>query len=513
MYSTILSGAVQGVDACMVQVEVDVAKGLPSFSMVGSLCGEVRESKERVWAALKNVGLTIPPMRITVNLSPADLRKEGTAFDLPIAIGLLEALAYFPEENAKGVLFLGELGLNGEVRKVQGVLPIVRAAQKAGINVCFIPEENAGEGGLIPQMQVHGIRHISEAILLLQAQREEWESLNPCVSVDVEGLFLKTNEENRPDFSQVSGQHMAKRAALIAAAGFHNLLMTGPPGAGKSMIAKRIPEILPPLTVEEGLEVTSIYSVAGKLGMDSLITKRPFQSPHHTVSCAALVGGGMVPKPGLLSLSHRGVLFLDELTEFSKKALESMRQPIEDRKIQLVRVNGNIEYPADFMLVCAMNPCPCGFYPDRNKCRCSEPEIRRYLTKISGPILDRIDLCVELQPVDITTFHEKDEGMAAEQMRKKVEKARKMQTERYQNTCYRFNADVEVADMDRFCYLGEDEKKCMETLYREIQFSARSYHRIRRVARTIADLEESEQIRTEHLLEAAMFRPNKDYWK
>lgn len=512
MYSTIISGALRGMHAYLVGVEVDIAPGLPGFSMVGSLSGEVRESKERVQVALKNAGLDIPPTHITVNLSPADCRKEGTAFDLPIAVGMLEAMGYFPQEATKDTLFLGELGLNGEIRKVRGVLPIVREAAKAGVKQCIVPGENALEGAVIPGIAVRGVNEIRELLRFLQ-ERKKGEEILPQVIVDTEQLFAEKRDECQYDFAEVSGQESARRAAEIAAAGFHNLLMVGPPGAGKSMIAKRIPGIMPPLSLEESLEVTSVLSIAGLLGeREALITDRPFQNPHHTISATALTGGSSVPKPGIISLSHRGVLFLDELPEFPRYILDSMRQPLEERRVHIARVGGNVTYPADFMLVCAMNPCPCGYYPNLNRCRCTSTQVQKYMGKISGPLLDRIDLCVELQPVEITNLHSKTKGESSADIRERVMKARKWQEERFGGTDKRFNGDMDISDIEKYCPLGKEEKRYMEQLYTSLKLSARAYHRILKVARTIADLSGEERIGTEHLLEAACFRPTQELW-
>lgn len=514
MYSAIYAGALSGVSAYLVRVEVDIDRGLPAFSMVGSLGSEVRESRERVTVALKNVGLNLPPNHITVNLSPGDRRKEGTAFDLPIAVGMLETLGYVKPGAAEGILFLGELGLDGEIRKARGVLPIVREAAGRGVKQCIVPRANAREGAVIPGITVRGAENMRQVLaFLLSEEQEERESLLPAVQIDAEALFAEKEEEAFPDFSEVSGQESARRAAEIAAAGFHNLLMVGPPGAGKSMIAKRIPGILPPLTLEESLEVTSVASVAGLLGEgDSLVTQRPFQSPHHSISQAALVGGSSIPRPGMISLAHRGVLFLDELPEFQRIALDSLRQPLEERQVAISRIGGTVVYPSDFMLVCAMNPCPCGFYPDKNRCRCAEGKVKQYMGRVSGPILDRIDLCAQLQPVEVASLRGGEKSESSADIRKRVLRARERQRERFAGTALRFNADIETASMETYCRLGAEEQRTMEQLYQSLQLSARAYHRILKVARTIADLEGAAEIGTEHLLEAAFYRPSSEVW-
>ena len=355
MFCKIISGGVVGVGACLIGVEVDMDRGLPTFALVGSLSGEVRESRERVSVALKNSGFGIPPARLTVNLAPADVHKEGTAFDLPIAVGILQDMSYFGENATENILFLGELGLNGELKKVRGVLPIVQAAVAAGVEQCIVPVANAAEGAVIPGIKVRGAENIAQVLAFLQQDNpKEREKIMPEVTVDIHAL-LRDSVDETEDFAQVKGQEMARRAAEIAAAGFHNLLMTGPPGAGKSMIAGRIPGILPPLTLQESLEVTGIYSVAGLLEEgQALVTKRPFQHPHHTITRAALAGGSLRPRPGLISLSHRGILFMDELPEFGRNVIDSMRQPLEEHRVQLAKAGGNLSYPADFMLVCAM---------------------------------------------------------------------------------------------------------------------------------------------------------------
>lgn len=515
MYSTVISGALQGVSAYLVSVETDVAQGLPGFSMVGSLSGEVKESRERVSVALKNAGLNLPPKRITVNLSPADRKKEGSAFDLPIAVGILEAMDYFEAGATEGILFLGELGLDGEIKKVRGVLPIVREAAEKGISQCIVPGANAVEGAVIPGIQVRGAAHIREVFAFLsERDPRKREEILPREWVDTDDLFQDSGAGETADFEEVCGQETAKRAAEIAAAGFHNLLMVGPPGAGKSMIAGRIPGILPPLTLEESLEVTSVASVAGMLEEGKpLVKMRPFRSPHHTISQAALIGGCSNPRPGMISLAHRGVLFLDELPEFQRSALDSLRQPLEEREVAIARAGGNVNYPSDFMLVCAMNPCPCGYYPDRNRCRCTESQIKKYMGRVSGPILDRIDLCVELQAVDISGLNRKKKSESSGDIRTRVMRAREIQTRRFEGTDCRFNADIRGADIDRYCPLGREEQEFMEQMYHSLKLSARAYHRILKVARTVADLAGEEKLSRTHLLEASFYRPSPDYWR
>jgi len=511
MYSTVTTGALNGICAYMVCVEVDMAPGLPCFNMVGSLNGEVRESKERVWVALKNSEISISPMRITVNLSPADCKKEGTAFDLPIAVGMLQALGFFPPNALEGTLLLGELGLDGEVRNVRGVLPIVREAAQCGIRQCIVPYGNAMEGAVIPNVTVRGAHNLKEVLEFLKSPNKLRDTVLPPVCIRAEDSFAKAETLWEEDFIDVNGQESAKRAAQIAAAGFHNLLMVGPPGAGKSMIAKRMPGIMPPLTLEESLEVTSIRSVAGLLGDgQSLIASRPFQAPHHTIPVHAMIGGCAIPRPGMISLAHRGVLFLDEMPEFSPNVINSMRQPLEERCVTISRIGTSVTYPADFVLVGAMNPCPCGYYPDLNRCRCTETQIKRYQNRISGPVIDRMDLTVWLNPMELGAMQRKHTGESSKAIRKKVDRARQMQRERFGGEYRRFNGDMTVAEVETFCVLGKEEQAVMEQLYKKFQLSARGYHRLLRVARTIADLEGAKAIRSEHLLEAACYRPT---WK
>ena len=502
MLAKIHSAAVLGLEAEPVVVEVDIGQGMVTLTLVGLPDAAVRESSERVRAAIRNSGFKFPySKRIVINLAPADLRKEGPAYDLPIAIGVMAASDQIPHERLEHALIMGELSLDGSVRHVRGVLPVADMARHLGIETLYVPAVDAAEAALIPELQVFPV----ESLAALVAHLRGLESIEPLTS-DVTSLSVPPPPVT--DFSEIRGQEHAKRALEVAAAGSHNLLMVGPPGAGKTLMARALPGILPSMTLDEALEVTRIYSVSDMLPPDTpLIRTRPFRAPHHTISNAGLVGGGQWPRPGEISLAHHGVLFLDEMPEFSQRVLEVLRQPLEDKTVTISRAQGAVTFPANFMLVAALNPCPCGYYGDPERaCTCSLGMIQRYRKRISGPLLDRIDINIEVPRVPYEKLSQMREGEPSAAIRARVEAARARQNARFQGTGIRCNADMGPADIRRFCVLSPEGQSLMRTAMRQMHLSARAYHRVLKVSRTIADLEGSDTVQTHHLAEALQYR-------
>lgn len=510
MYSKTFSAAVHGIEGQIVNVEADVCDGLPLFSMVGYLGSEVKEAKERVKIALKNQGYRLPPKHITINLSPADMRKEGTAFDLSIAIAILSALGFIPNQELQDTLFMGELSLDGNLCKVNGILPIVYKAKEEGFRRCILPDINAKEGAVVEGIEVFGAKNLFEIVESFCGRKKLI-----AVKVDVNEIYRSKRTAQTLDFEDIIGQDNLKRAVEVAVSGRHHLLIIGPPGVGKTMIAKRIPSIMPELSFEESMEITKVYSITGLLGKDNfMITKRPFRAPHHTITPNAMVGGGIYPRAGEVSLATGGVLFLDELTEFGKNTVELLRQPLEDKKITISRLHGNYEYPADFMMVGAMNPCKCGYYPDRSKCNCAASDVKRYLDKLSGPLMDRMDICAEAISMDYQEMERNKKGESSKIIRKRIKEVRNIQTKRYKDNPIYFNGNLPSHLVERYCCISEEGKELIASAFEKETLSVRAYHKILKVARTIADLENSETILPKHLAESIFYRVNdKKFWE
>lgn len=500
MHTTVLSATTIGTKAYVVEVEVDVAFGLVQFYIVGLPDTAIKESSKRILAALKNSGCAIPAKKITVNLAPADLKKEGTNFDLPIALGILIATEQLEvsQEFLKETLVLGELSLDGSVRFIKGALAIAYDAHAMGKKYMIVPAQNAQEAALIKGINVIGIHHITELIAYIRKEKP----IQPTVG------FLPAVKPNYDlDFSQVKGQQIAKRALQISAAGRHNVLFIGSPGAGKTMLAKRLPTIMPPLSFQEMIETSKIYSICGKLIDQPLITKRPFRAPHHTTSQAGLIGGGSYPQPGEISLAHNGILFLDELTEFNRQTLETLRQPLESKEVHIARVNQSVHFPAGFLLIAALNPCPCGFLGDKKReCVCSKVTIARYLNKLSGPLLDRIDLQVQVHNVTYETIQDSNmTHTSSAELYSGVERATVIQQVRFQSSD-KFNSGMQAHEIDRFCVLSDDAQKIVKQAFEKLSLSMRGYHKIIKIARTIADIEGVDIITGVHVQEAIMYR-------
>lgn len=507
MFSSVYGAYVYGIQAHIIRIEADVSDGLPLFGIVGHLDPAVKEARERVRVALKSLSVSLPAKRITVNLSPADLRKEGTSFDLAIAVSLLVSFGMLFFDRPEKCMFIGELGLDGSIRPVKGVLAMILEARKRGITHFYVPSANEKEGGFLEDIKVYGVSSLLEVLQILRG-----ENTKEPVHIELENFRKSEERADRPDFFDICGMETPKRAAEIAVSGRHNLLLIGPAGSGKTMLARRMPGILPEPDVEECLELTKIYSACGLLPKgQSVVTRRPFRAPHHSATAVTLTGGGRVPMPGEITLASGGILFLDELPEFSRQSLEALREPLEDRRVLVARLGYSYEYPADCLFVAAMNPCRCGFYPDNRKCRCTTQEIRQYLEKISEPLLDRLDLCVE---TGMPEFHLYEGGAeTSEQIRARVEQTTQIQKQRYRKEKFSYNAELDERAIKKYCKIGKTEQEYLESFFEREDCSARRLSRIIKVARTIADMDGKEKIEEKHITEAVRFRSiSRKYW-
>lgn len=504
--------AITGIDVLPVIVETDICNGLPSFDMVGLLASDIKESRERVRTAIKNSGFMIPPKRITINFSPANIRKTGTYYDLPVAISILIALGFIQCDVADK-MFVGELSLDGNVVSVNGVLPIVLCAMELGIKQCFVPLDNVGECDFLKDIQVIGVENLNQLVMFLNCKNTEETagilSFYEADNVDRhghQGEHIKhIKGGSKYDFRNIKGQLQARRGAEIAAAGMHNMLMVGPPGTGKSILAKTMSSILPDMKLEEQIEISRIQSIAGLLN-GSLAMQRPFRSPHYTATVSAMTGGGVNPRPGEITLAHGGVLYLDEFPEFSRNVIETLRQPMEDGNVVISRAGGTFTFPADFMLLASMNPCRCGYYPDRNKCNCTERDVKKYREKISGPILDRMDMCVHMEPVQFYELKSSGSQESSEDIKRRVNHAVEIQRERYKDSDINFNSQLSGKNIIRYCPLDQSELVLMEQIYKKFELSVRGYEKIVKVARTIADLKGRKKISSAEIAEAVSFR-------